>query len=112
LGELDQALDKFNLSLPFGPVSRMFTVVGCLSTGSHGTGPFPPMPDRVRHVNILTGKGEWVRSFCPKEKDAKYPFAFLDDAAIIEDTDPELFFALISSLGACGVIHSVVLEVN
>ncbi|MFP4633123.1 MAG: FAD-binding protein, partial [Halobacteriales archaeon] len=88
LGEMNEAAGRVGLTMEnMGDVDRQ-TVVGAVSTGTHGTGEFGALANYVSGVEVVTPDG---------------------DVEWIDRDDPRLEFAAIS-LGALGVVTSLEFE--
>lgn len=89
---LNTALAKYNLCIPHTPVSNAFHVIGCIGSGSHGSGiRFHGMSDMVTEVEIIDGNGEWKT---------------------LTKKDDDMFLSAITSLGSLGFIYSVTMRVE
>jgi FAD-linked oxidoreductase len=91
LAEVSAVLDRAGLALANVGTLAGQTVAGAISTGNHGTGiAHPPFAGQVAALRLVTADGS-VRAIDP-------------------DTEPTLFRAARTSLGALGIISAVTLR--
>ncbi|MCJ8268564.1 MAG: FAD-binding protein, partial [Psychrosphaera sp.] len=109
---LNDLLEKAKLALPTSGASNGQTMVGAISTGTHGSAhSLGAMPEYVRGIHLVTKGDKHV--FIQRQSDPAITDAFchwLDDAELIEDD--ELFNAAVVGFGSFGLIHGLLLEVE
>lgn len=109
--ELNDRLRKHNRSLRTTGASNGQTIVGAMSTGTHGAAiDVGSIPDYVVGLHIITSPGKhiWLeRSSYPVVSDT---FINKLNTQIVRDDD--LFNAAIVSFGSFGFIHGVMLEAD
>jgi len=121
---LNPALEARNLALSNMGGYDGQTIVGAISTSTHGSGiTLPPFPDMVRSL-VLATTGTWngktirggnssggVHYYRIEPTDGITDPAKYNDPQIALIQDDDCFRAAICSMGCFGVIYSVVLEV-
>ncbi len=121
---LNPALQAWNLGLCNMGGYDGQTIVGAISTSTHGSGiTLPPFPDMVRSL-VLATTGRWngktisggssdapVKYYRIEPSDGITDPTKYDDPLISLIQDDACFNAAICSVGCFGVIYSVVLEV-
>jgi FAD/FMN-containing dehydrogenase len=109
--ELNEALRKRNRSIMTSGASNGQTIVGALSTGTHGSAfDIGAIPDFVvgLHIIVSPTRHVWL------ERDS-YPVtspAFADKIQAELIRDDEQFDAALVSFGSCGFIHGVMIETS
>lgn len=111
---LNKKLFKMGLALDNMGAFDWQTISGALSTGTHGTGiKQPAFPDMVRAV-ILIGSGGKVMHIEPADGITNptdfHRFEQNEGIELIQDDD--VFYSVVLSLGAMGLIYELVLEVS
>jgi len=110
--ELNELLDGKGLALPNMGGYDGQTIVGVVSTSTHGSGKeFGPLADFVQSLDLVAAEGRVHRierasgPTDPAAYGARYP-----DRVLKKDDD--WFRAAVVSMGCMGVIHSVILAVG
>jgi hypothetical protein len=107
--ELNNWLQQNKRSLKTTGASNGQTIVGCFSTGTHGSAiDTGSVQDYIVGLHIITGPGEhiWLER-------ASYPVvsdAFIQKFKTRLVADDELFNAALVSFGSFGLIHGVMIE--
>ncbi|MCB9235319.1 MAG: FAD-binding protein [Bacteroidia bacterium] len=108
---LNKLLDqKMGLALSSMGTVAVQTISGAISTGTHGTGwNMPSLPDMVRSLTLVTHGGK-VFQIEPTDGITD-PDSFSRPGVILVQND-DWFYSSVVSMGAMGVVYSVVLEVE
>ncbi|MCU0428172.1 MAG: FAD-dependent oxidoreductase [Candidatus Kapabacteria bacterium] len=112
--ELNVALAKKNLALPTTGASDGQTIVGAITTGTHGGAiNVGIMADYVRGLHIITGSAPnqqfWLE---PSQKYVSDNFMQTVVPQATRINDDATFYAALVSFGAFGFIHAMLLEVE
>jgi FAD/FMN-containing dehydrogenase len=106
---LNRSLEQQGLALPTSGASNGQTIVGAMSTGTHGSAhAVGAIPDYMLGLHVVAegGKSYWIER---ASRPAMSP-AFADwlGAELLRDDD--LFLAAVVGFGSFGLIHAVVFE--
>lgn len=121
--DLNSQLDGFTkngrarpLGLITMPASSTMTIAGAISTGSHGTDPWlPPLADTVAAIHLVGAAGTqfWIEPSAPITSPnliGEFVAPGIHPGDIIYDDS--VFDSALVSVGAMGVIYSLVLRVR
>ncbi len=107
--ELNNQLDKRNLSIiNMGGIDHQ-TLAGAISTGTHGSGiELPPIHGMVKSMVLVAGDGKIYR--IEPANGISDPALFNETGITLVQNDDDFYSALVS-LGSMGIIYSFILEV-
>jgi FAD binding domain len=108
--DLNRVLASDNMALSTSGASDGQTIVGAVSTGTHGAAiTFGAMPDFVKGLHIITSSTEhfWIE---PKEKYLTQAYLDANFDNVVRINDDKIFNAALVSFGSFGVVHGVLLE--
>lgn len=107
--ELNNQLDKRNLSIiNMGGIDHQ-TLAGAISTGTHGSGiELPPVHGMVKSMVLVAGDGKIYR--IEPANGISNPALFNETGITLVQNDDDFYSALVS-LGSMGIIYSFILEV-
>lgn len=113
VADMNEFLEARGLSLRASGGSNGQTIIGALSTGTHGAAfKFGGLIEFVRGLHIVTGPDRhvWLE---PKSRPATTE-AFRKEALGISESiiDDDLFYSALVSFGSFGFIHGVLIEVE
>ena len=115
--KLNCVLDRLNLAMPTLGGANGQSIVGALSTGTHGANPdLPPISDFVRALHLVTAGGHqwWIEPATDPITDPTKMHRLIEngllDPCIELAYDDELFNSCLVSVGCAGVIYSVIIE--
>lgn len=109
IADLNHYLVDKGQSLKTSGASNGQTIVGAMSTGTHGAAiDVGAVPDFVVaiHLVVSPGRSVWLERASAPVVDDRLPGAF--EAELIRDD--ELFASALVSLGSFGIVHGVVIE--
>jgi FAD binding domain len=107
--ELNNRLKKNKRSLRTSGASNGQTIVGCFSTGTHGSAmDAGSVQDFIVGMHIITGPGKHI--WLERKSHPVVSQAFLDKFKTKLVPDDELFNAAVVSFGSFGFIHGVMIE--
>jgi FAD/FMN-containing dehydrogenase len=111
--DLNEKLQKKNLALSTSGASDGQTLVGAVSTGTHGSAhEVGAMQDYVKGIHLVTGPGKHV--FIQREGDheviTKDFCDWLGGAELINDD--EMFYSALVGFGSFGIVHALLIEVE
>ncbi len=89
------------------------TLIGAICTSTHGSGVrIPPFADGVRSLDLITSGGRYLRIEPARglTDPEKFRHRYGGTRTLVQDDT--WFWAVVVSLGCCGVIHSLVIEVS
>jgi hypothetical protein len=116
IADLCEQLDQLGLAMPTLGGSNGQSLVGAISTSTHGSDwQQPPFPDLVRAVHLVTVGGQelWIESASqPLTRSDAALVAVLPCGTVQVVRDDRIFNAVRVACGRFGVIYSVVLEVR
>ncbi len=102
-------LKKNKRSLKTSGASNGQTIVGCFSTGTHGSAiDTGSVPDFIVGMHIITGPGKHI--WLERESYPVVSDAFIQKFKTKLVADDELFNAALVSFGSFGFIHGVMIE--
>lgn len=115
LRELNEKLWNRGLALPNMGGYDGQTMVGAISTSTHGSGiSFGPLNEMVRSIELVTASGRLVRVEPAGgiTDPAKYRRRYPDEEARGLVQDDTTFHAVLVGMGCMGVIYSLILQVR
>ncbi|MGB3464511.1 MAG: D-arabinono-1,4-lactone oxidase, partial [Cyclobacteriaceae bacterium] len=108
--ELNGELEDVGYALPNAGGSDVQTIMGAVSTSTHGSGiSLGAYPDLIRSFVLVTTEGQVYRV---EPKDGITDPALYNEADIPLIQDDEWFYATLVSMGSMGVVYSVIMEVK
>lgn len=109
IGEINRLLFEDRLSLRASGSNNGQTLVGAVSTGTHGAAfKFGATPDFVVGIHLITGPSTQVYLQRESHPVVKPSFAAVLSAELI--SDDKLFDAALVSFGSFGIIHGMLIE--
>jgi FAD/FMN-containing dehydrogenase len=111
--DLNEKLQKKNLALSTSGASDGQTLVGAVSTGTHGSAhEVGAMQNYVKGIHLVTGPGKHV--FIQREGDheviTKDFCDWLGGAELINND--EMFYSALVGFGSFGIVHALLIEVE
>ncbi len=107
--ELNDWLKKNKRSLKTSGASNGQTIVGCFSTGTHGSAiDTGSVPDFIVGIHIITGPDKHI--WLERESNPVVSDLFIQKFKTKLVADDELFNAVLVSFGSFGFIHGVMIE--
>ena len=107
--ELNGELEDAGYSLPNAGGSDVQTVIGAVSTSTHGSGiALGSYPDLIRSFVMVTTEGEVYR--IEPKNGITDPEKYQDEDVPLVQND-EWFYSAIVSMGSMGIVYSVIMEV-
>jgi L-gulono-1,4-lactone dehydrogenase len=107
---LNKRLDHLGLALRNMGAVNYQTVSGALSTATHGTGiTMPTFPDMVHSIFLVTSGGEYLQVEPSDGITDHEQFTPAHGERLVQDDD--IFYSLLVSFGAMGIIVAITFEV-
>jgi L-gulono-1,4-lactone dehydrogenase len=107
---LNKKLDQMGLALKNMGAVNYQTVSGALSTATHGSGiKMPTFPDMVHSIYLVTSGGEYLQVEPSDGITDPHDFIPTQGEKLIQDDD--IFYSLLVSFGAMGIIYAITFEV-